>query len=387
MVKSVRQSTTGVYQAKWGIFADWCHQRRIDPVSATIPQVADFFIYLRDDKKLTVPTIKGYRSALTLALRASGVDIANSREISALIRSFAGECPVRSPKLPKWDLSLVLASLNRSPYEPLDTADFKFVTHKCVFLLALASAKRVSELQALSSVVLHREDWSSVSFDFAEDFLAKTDIPLVVRQQTRAFSVPALSGFASDSEDCKLCPVRALRCYLSRSKGRRGQGSRLFVPILGERTFVSKNTIAAWIKSVIRSAYAFGSRDLQSTYKVSAHEVCALATSVHFNHNQSLSAVMAAASWRAHSTFSSFYLRDLSLVAGDVYSLGPIVAAQTVITAPTTASSSSFSGPATSHVRSTARHDTSTRTAASRSCTISTRSTISVASTGGGYLA
>ena len=44
-------------------------------------------------------------------------------------------------KTPKWNLTLVLASLLGKPYEPLEEADLKLLTHKYVFLLMVASMK------------------------------------------------------------------------------------------------------------------------------------------------------------------------------------------------------------------------------------------------------
>lgn len=293
--------------------------------------MADFLLFLRDEKKFTVPTVKGYRSALSLVLRPSGVNVTESPELTALVRSFSQEVPARSLALPKWDLSLVLGSLTRPPYEPLETADQGFLTHKCVFLIALASAKRVSEIQALSGEIFHRDDWSEVSFQFAPDFLAKTEVPDAARAEMRTFLIPALRRHASDPEDLLLCPVRTLRCYLSRTRDRRQPASRLFLPVSGVRQAVSKNTISSWISSVVRRAYAADNGAQHRLYSVSAHEVRALATSWRFSHNLALDSVMAAASWRSHSTFSSFYLRDVSLVADGVHALGPIVAAQSVV--------------------------------------------------------
>ena len=191
-----------------------------------------------------------------------------------------------------------------------------------------------------SSSVRHKEDWSSVSFDFAEDFLAKTDVPYSARCRVRTFVIPAISSF-SESEDLKLCPVRALRAYLKRTKTRRKSGNRLFVPILGDRLSVSKNTISAWISATIRHAYEHDKANLHAVYSVSAHEVRALSTSWQFAHNQSLEVVMAAASWRSHSTFSHSYLRDLSSLSDKLYALGPIIAAQSLVSLPTSTSGTS----------------------------------------------
>ena len=92
-----------------------------------------------------------------------------------------------------------------------------------------------------------------------------------------------------------------------------------------------KNTISRWISTVIRRAYQPDSHEHQTFHGVSAHEVRALATSWRFAHSMSLEEVMNAASWRSNSTFSSFYLRDVSRISGDLHALGPLVAAQGIV--------------------------------------------------------
>ena len=328
MAQATRKSTNKVYQSKWKYFADWCRGRKTSPGKATIQLIADFLIHLRDDKKFTVTTIKGYRSAIALALKAESVDVTNSPELTALVKAMAAEIPPRDTTIPKWNLTLVLETLIKEPYEPLESAPLKFLTHKCVFLIALASAKRVSELQALSGKIAHREDWSLVSFELAKDFLAKTETPSDTRDSIRSFNIPSLALHSSEKNDQLLCPVRALRIYYRRTADRRTEKSRLFIPVLGTREAVSKNTISAWITSVVRRAYLHQHGELQALHRVTAHEVRAIATSWHFHHTMSLQNVMKAASWRSHSTFSSFYLRDVSMFADGLLQLGPIVAAQ-----------------------------------------------------------
>ena len=328
MSQSTRRSTNRVYQSKWQRFANWCSQRKKDPRKTNIPIIADFLIHLRAEKKFSIPTIKGYRSALSLVLKAKQVDLKNSLELTALIRSMAAEIPPRQITTPKWNLTLVLETLLTAPYEPLEEASLKFLTHKCSFLIALASAKRVSKLQALTGQVAHKEDWSVVSFDFARDFLAKTEVPTSTRYRTRSFQIPSLGNHSSEHNDQLLCPVRALRIYYRRTAERRTAESRLFIPVLGQRSSVSKNTISAWITSVVRRAYQHKHQDLHELHRITAHEVRALATSWNFHHNLSLESVMEAASWRTHSTFSSFYLRDVTFMADGLLKLGPIVAAQ-----------------------------------------------------------
>ena len=66
-----------------------------------------------------------------------------------LFRSFEKSCPPHEVKPPQWDVARVLDSLRHAPYEPLNEASDRNLTLKTVFLLALASAKRVGELHAL----------------------------------------------------------------------------------------------------------------------------------------------------------------------------------------------------------------------------------------------
>jgi hypothetical protein len=90
--KSVRQSTGIVYEAKWAILCDWCSGRDIDPVRATVQQLADFLVYLFEIKQLLPSTIKAYRSATgrTISL-LDGPDFRQNEYISLLVRSFSLE--------------------------------------------------------------------------------------------------------------------------------------------------------------------------------------------------------------------------------------------------------------------------------------------------------
>ena len=141
LARPVRRFSEVLFQSKWSVYATWCRQRQTDPHLASLPTLADFFIYLRDDEKLKLSTIKGYRAALAAVFTVNGTNNSSSHEISALFKSFAQGVPAIDSTTPKWDLSVVLQCLNLTPFEPLSKADVKFVTLKTVFLVALASDK------------------------------------------------------------------------------------------------------------------------------------------------------------------------------------------------------------------------------------------------------
>ena len=84
----LRSSTSRLYQSRWQIFCGWCRGRGVAPVNATVPVVVDFLIHLRHDKGLSVSAVKGYSSALNSVLALKGRDLASSREITMLLRSF-----------------------------------------------------------------------------------------------------------------------------------------------------------------------------------------------------------------------------------------------------------------------------------------------------------
>ena len=70
-----------------------------------------------------------------------------------LLQSFRLERPLPSCRVPPWDLSLVLSFLLGPRFEPLSSCSLRDLTRKVLFLLSLATARRVGELQALSSEV------------------------------------------------------------------------------------------------------------------------------------------------------------------------------------------------------------------------------------------
>ena len=119
---------------------------------------------------------------------------------------------------------------SKPPCEPLREASFKYLTLKTVFLLAMASAGRRSELQVLrfdQNYIQIKSKGVSVTLYFSPEFMRKNQKP---NQVNDLWYIPAVPTGKSESH----CPVRAL-CYYHRhltehpelGKDRR----RLFDPI------------------------------------------------------------------------------------------------------------------------------------------------------------
>ena len=151
--------------------------KKVNPISAPITVIADFLIFLFSEKKCQISTIKGYRSMISNTLKfKTGNRIGSNPVLSELIRSFELQRLVQRSLTPKWDLSWVLVCLQKPPFEPLDKASKFHVTIKTAFLLALATAKRCSEIHALAMDSQHlrfNQSDGSVSLILKSGFLAK----------------------------------------------------------------------------------------------------------------------------------------------------------------------------------------------------------------------
>ena len=104
-------------------------------------------------------TIAGYRTTIISMLqKVTDHRLADEHLPSSLLNQFESEHPRLGRSTPEWDLALVLRALHYAPIEPLAKAPLWALTFKTVFLTALASAKRRSELHAFSYRVQHPED-------------------------------------------------------------------------------------------------------------------------------------------------------------------------------------------------------------------------------------
>ena len=308
----LRESSSRLYQSRWKIFCGWCRGRGVAPVNATVPVVVDFLIHLRLDKGLSVSAVKGYCSALSSVLALKGRDLASSREITMLLRFFSRSVDPVELRPPAWDVSLVLQSLTGAPYEPLRTCEERFLAQKTLFLLALASAKRIGEIHTLSYRVSHTRNWGEVSFSFVTGFVAKTQDPSSLARRFEGFSVPALPNARNNRNGRLLCPVRAVRCYVDRTAPHRLRCERFFVTAGRSKKEISKTTVSFWLRKTISRAYELSGTALPVPAP-RARETRGIAPSLLFKKNFAVDQVLKAGTWRRHTTFTRHYLRDMPI--------------------------------------------------------------------------
>ena len=256
-----------------------------------------------------------------------------------LLRSFRLERPLSSSRVPPWDLLRVLSFLRGPPFEPLSACSLRDLTRKVLFLVSLATARRVGELQAVSRSVSFSGGDAYLSY--LPEFLAKTES--ASNPLPRSFCVRSLTDFVGDLPDeLLLCPVRALRVFLSRTSSISPRPRSLFVSPRAPSRSLSKNALSFFLRDLIAQAYSSpapssssSSSSLTSgglvTSRAGAHSVRGMATSWAFSRNVPVRSLLEAASWGSSSVFTSFYLRDVQFSSDSGFSLGPVVAAGAVV--------------------------------------------------------
>ena len=234
------------------------------------------------------------------------------------------------------DLSVVLNELTKAPFEPMKDTDLKHLTLKTAFLLALASGKRRREIHAwVANKVSNLGQWEKVAVFPSSDFIAKNQLAREGSQSVSPVTIPALTTIVDRQfkEDRTLCPVRALRFYLDRTKDLRGSRSLLFISFKkGHTSDIRPATLSSWLKQTIHLCYKQADQQALDLVQVKAHDIRAFVASKAFYGGVSVDQIMQACHWKAHNTFTNFYLKDLTWSDTDnnMY-LGPVVAVQQVL--------------------------------------------------------
>ncbi len=299
-------STRQAYALKWSLFANWCSSRREDPRRCTIGVVLSF-LQERLERRLSPSTLKVYVAAI--AAHHDAVDGRSLGKHDLIVRFLRGARrlnPSRPPLMPSWDLSIVLAGLQRGPCEPLDSVELRYLSAKTALLTALTSIKRVGDLQAFSvseECLVFGPDYSHVVLRPRPGYVPKV---LTTPFRDQVVNLQALPSEEADPALALLCPVRALRIYVERTRSFRSS-EQLFVCYGGQQKgkAVSKQRLAHWIVDAI--ALAYQSQGEPCPMGVRAHSTRSVASSYALAHGASLADICRAAGWATPNTFARFY--------------------------------------------------------------------------------
>ncbi|KAK2866765.1 hypothetical protein Q7C36_002821, partial [Tachysurus vachellii] len=283
-------STRRLYALKWRLFRLWCDEHSQDPVHCPVGTVLEF-LQSCFSRGLSPSTLKVYVAAVAANHEpVLGASLGRHLLVSRFLRGVRRLRPSSRPRLPSWDLSVVLEGLLEAPFEPMESASEKFLTLKSALLLALASLRRVGDLQALSIAPTCLEfspGMSKAILHPRPGYVPKVPriagCPIILQ----AYCPPPHES-AEQGRLHLLCPVRALRTYVHRSSSWR-------------------NSSALFVCFVRSQASPLGNR---------THSTRGIASSIALARGVPIEDICAVAGWSSPHTFIRFYDLDLDPTPG-----------------------------------------------------------------------
>ena len=264
-------------------------------------------------------TLGVHKAAINSVLEEYGkISDSERKTLSKIVAAMKLARPRTTTFAPPWDLSLVLESLLKYPFcrgNSDKKISLQWLTKKTVFLVALATGSRASELAALSR---HPDfiTWdfqngvASVAVTPFAGFLAKNALPEIAPESFSIQGIAHLNPKGSvDQKKRLLCPVRALALFLEKSETVRNPQDKLFIH-WDEAVSTTTSHISLWMVDVIRAAYEAAGKDPPNGLR--GHQTRSLATSWAYASHIPLEKIMTAVRWRSKSVFSRHYLRQVS---------------------------------------------------------------------------
>ena len=284
LTSSRRKSTLSQQEVAWRAFQSWLREDDKRALSKT--DLLKFCLFLRKTKRLSPRTILNYRASLSQPLRFVSRVNFDDVEFKDLDRAFHLASPQSVKRIPQWNLSKVL-DLLRSEKFCTSTCDLLCLLKKSLFLVALSSGNRVSELSAIDISASRSGANGSLCLPVDGSFRFKNQRP--------GRTPPDIEIKRLD-EDPELCPVRsvlALKERLGLSSG------RLFVNTKTKRA-LNSSSLSYLICQLIEEA------DPGNLPR--AHDVRKAAASLAWVRGVPMDEIVRQCFWSGNSVFIRTYL-------------------------------------------------------------------------------
>ncbi|XP_069607104.1 uncharacterized protein [Ranitomeya imitator] len=305
--KSRKTVTNSIYQKIWKTFITWCAPEQPNPDKPNLAKILDF---LQDglEKGLRPSTLKVQVAALSSYFDQS---LADHRWVRRFMTVASRISPRPINIVPSWDLNIVLKGLTLPPFEPLSSITMDKLAWKTTFLVAITTARRVGELQALSI----NEPYMKILQDRLILRLDPSFLPKVVSDFHKSQEIILPSFYQEpkneEEEHFHTLDVRRMVLYYLHASEKIRKDQNLFIHLLGQNKGkkTSRSTIANWIKRAILEAYQI--QGLPPPEKLTAHSTRATAVSWAEKASASIEQICRAATWSSVHTFSKHYRLDL----------------------------------------------------------------------------
>ena len=217
-----------------------------------------------------------------------GIDL-NDFCFSSISKSCARLRPADRPDSVSWSLNKTLHLASSIDNE---VCSFQQLLRKTLFLVALASGARLSEMAALSRDKGYVKSLPSGELSLSPHlkFFAKNEDP---QHRWKPWKIVPLP------QDSSLCPVQTLQSYLERTTS--WPSGRLFRREKGGTLTITgiRQQILFFIKEANKDSFP------------KAHQVRAIATTMNYFHYMDFQALTEYTGWRSPTVFMRHYLKNI----------------------------------------------------------------------------
>lgn len=183
---------------------------------------------------------------LSSVFKRRGLDLLSNSDLNDLVKPY-DTSKQKKDNMVSWNLDIVLKWLTGPSFELLCSTSLRNLSRKTLFLVALATAKHVSEI-----VAINKRIWFSLGdavYSFTQGFLAKNEDPS--KPWSHTFTIKNLMDILdSEEEERVLCPVKALRYYLNREPS-----SNLWCLVKNLSLPLSKNVLSFFLRDLMSVAH------------------------------------------------------------------------------------------------------------------------------------
>ena len=291
MIRARRETTYKQYETylrPWFVFTN---SNNINPFSPIVPQAINFMAHIRDSRKLGYNAVNTMRSALSsIIVYPDGIPFGQRPEVKLFMRGLFNTKPPVPRYADIWDPQTVLTFLKR--WSPAHTLTMKQLTLKVLLLMLLVSGQRLQTLYYLDLKCMKQ---SSSSFSFIVSDLLKQSRP--------GYKNPKMT-LTAYAPDRRICVYTYLALYITKTQPIRGNITSLFITISKPHRRASKDTLARWVKDVLREA------GIDITV-YGPHSCRAASSSAAKRGGANIQTILDTAGWSDNSTFARYYQRTV----------------------------------------------------------------------------
>ena len=269
-------------------FSSYCIDNSIPPRDPTLDDIINF-LQILIDRKLAYTTVNTARSALSFYFNYfKGVEVGKIPLVCALLDGYAREHPPTPKYVLTWDVNILLRKFRL--LEGNSKLDLNVLSFKVVTLLSITTAARG---QAIHDFCLSRATWEDDRVVFLLSKPMKNYVKGAPLEMITIFKFQA---------DRKICPYRALREYMFRTKPLRGNLDCVWISLNKPYRAIGVQTLHNWIKAMLQSAKVVG---------YGGHTTRSAATSMAAFLKLSVETIIIRGRWSNCQTFAKFYKKSI----------------------------------------------------------------------------